>query len=59
MAALVYLLFITMISIDFKISFNLFVYFFGINYNVGEPTSATSKERMATNIILAGATSIK
>jgi len=47
-----------MILIDCKIiifSLHLFIYFFCNNYNIGEPTSATSKERMTTNIIFVGA----
>ena len=32
--------------------------FFGNNYTIGEITSATSKERMTTNIIFTGATPI-
>jgi len=58
MTALVSLLFITIIHIDCKItifSLHLFVYFFCSNYNVGELTNATSKERMTTNIIFVGA----
>ena len=50
-----------MIPIDFKItkfSLYLFAYFFGSNYNIGELTSATSEERMTTNIIFVGATPI-
>ena len=53
--------FITMIPIDCKITnfcLYLFVYFFDNNYNIGELTSATSKERMTTNIIFVGATPI-
>jgi len=63
MTTLVSLLFNAMIPIDCKItnnfSLHLFVYFFGKNYNIGELTSATSKERMTKNIILEGATFIK
>ena len=33
----------------------LFVIFFGNNYDIGELTSAVSKERITTNIIFAGA----
>jgi len=61
MTALVSLLFITMIPIDCKItnfSLHLFVYFFGNNYNIGEPTSATLKERMTMNIIFTSAAPI-
>jgi len=36
----------------------LFVYFFDNHYNIGELTSAISKERMTTNIIFTGATPI-
>jgi len=42
-----------MIPIDCEItnfSLHLFVYFFGKNNNIGELTSATSKERMILNI---------
>jgi len=56
MTALVSLLFIAMIPIDCKItnfSLCLFVYFL---YNIGEFTSATSKERMTSYTIFAGAT---
>jgi len=48
MTALFSLLFIAMIPIVCKItkfSFYLFVYFFGNNYNIGELTSATLKEK--------------
>ena len=46
-----------MIPIDCKIT-NFFILaclftFFGNNYSIGELTSATSKERMITNIIFA------
>jgi len=61
MTALVSLLFIAMILTDYKItkfSLHLFIYFFGNNYNIGELTSATLKERMSTNIIFACATPI-
>jgi len=61
MTALVSIIFITTIPIDCKItnfSLYLFVYFFGNNYNIGEFISATSKERMITNIIFTGATAI-
>ena len=62
MTDLVSLLFIAIIPINYKINYKfflyLFVYFFGNNYNIGELTSATSKERMTTNIIFAGATPI-
>jgi len=53
MTALVSLLFIAMIPIDCKItnfSLHLIVYFFDSNYNIGELTSATSKERTTTKI---------
>jgi len=58
MTDLASLLFIAMIPIDFKItifSLHLFVYFFCNNYNI-ELTSATSNERMTTDIIFTGAT---
>ena len=61
MTDLVSLLFVAMILIDCKItnfSLHLFVYFFGNNYYISELTSATSKERITTNIIFAGATPI-
>jgi len=61
MTALVSLLFIAMIPIDFKItkfSLHLFVYFFNNDFNIGKLTSATLKERMATNIIFTDATPI-
>jgi len=60
MTTLVSLLFITMIPIDCKItkfSLNLFVCFFGSNYNIGELKSATSKVRKTVNIIFADSTS--
>ena len=49
-----------MIPIDCKIYkfFLTLVYFFGNDYNIGELTSATSKERMTTNIIFVGVTPI-
>jgi len=52
MTAIVSLL-VTMIPIDCNISiFSLhFLLIFGKNYNIGELTSTTSKERMTTNII--------
>jgi len=56
MTDLVSLLFIAMIPIDYKItifSLNLFIYFLLI---YGKFPSATSNERMTTNIIFAGAT---
>jgi len=61
MTALVSPLFITMIPMIVKSFFSLYnclFAFFGHNYNIGESTSAsaTSKERMTTNIIFAGAT---
>jgi len=49
MIALVSLLFIVMIPIDCKItnfSLNLFVYFLNNDFNIGELTSTTSKERI-------------
>ena len=58
MTGLVSLHFITMIPIDCKItnfSLHLFVYFFWNNYNI---SSATSNEKMITNVIFAGATPI-
>ena len=61
MTALVSLLFVTMIPIDCKITnfpYICLFTFFGNNYNIGELISVTSKERMTTNIIFAGATSI-
>jgi len=61
MTDLVSLLFIAMIPIDCKItksSLQLFVYFFCNNYNIGELTGTTSKERMTTNNIFTGATPI-
>ena len=60
MTALVSLLYIAMILIDSEITdFSLIVcLLFGKNYNIGELTSATSKERMTTNIIFMGATQI-
>ena len=61
MTALVSLLFITTIPIDLKLQ--IFAYtslftFFGNNYNIGELTNATSKERMTTNFISMAATPI-
>ena len=50
-----------MIPIDCKIKFlslYLFANFFGNNYNIGEFTSAASKERMTTSINFASATPI-
>jgi len=50
-----------MIPIDFKITnffLHLFAYFFVAIIIFGELTSATSNERMTTNIIFAGATPI-
>ena len=44
--------FSTFYPIDCKITF------FGNKYNIGELTSATSRERMTTNIIFMGTTSI-
>ena len=52
---LVFLIFITMIPIDCKII--IFPYTCN-NYKTGELTRTTSKERMTTNIIFAGATLI-
>ena len=57
MTGLVSLLFIAMIPIDCK-TLHLFVYFFCKNYNIGELTGATSKERITTNNIFSGATPI-
>ena len=56
MTDLVSLFFVAIIPIDSKItnsSLYLFIYFFCNNYNIGELTSTTSKERMTTNIIFA------
>jgi len=51
-----------MIPIDCEITnfflYLFFFYFFGNDYNIGELTSATSKERITTNIFFAGATPI-
>jgi len=61
MTAFVSILFITVIPTDCKIkkfSLYLFLYFFCNNFNIGELTSATSKERMTMNTIFAGATPI-
>ena len=65
MTDLISLLFIAMIPIDFKatnFSLYLFVYFFFVTIIIfGEltsVTSATSNERMTTDIIFAGATLI-
>jgi len=61
MTDFVSLLFVAMITIDCKITFfplYLFIYFFCNNYNIGELTSATSKERMTTNIIFVNAAPI-
>jgi len=61
MTALVSLLFIAMIPINCKIlnfSLHLFVYFLNNDFNIDKLTSATSKERMTTNIIFADATPI-
>jgi len=38
--------------------YTCFVYFFNNDFNIGKLTSATSKEKMTTNIIFADATSI-
>jgi len=58
MTALVSLLFIAMIPIDFKITnFSLHLSV-TIIYNIGELTSATPNERMTTNIVFAGTTPI-
>ena len=46
-----------MIPIDCKI-LTLVCLLFCNNYNIGELTSATSKERMTMNIVFAGATPI-
>ena len=48
MIDLVSLLFDAIILID---CLHLLVYFFSNNYNIGELTSATSKERITTDII--------
>ena len=61
MTGLVSIFFIAMIPIDCKItnfSLNLFVNFFATIIIFGEFTSATSNERMTTNIIFADATPI-
>jgi len=61
MAGLVSLLFIAIIPIDCKITSFPYTYLFNFlsnNYNIGELTSATSKERMTMNIIFVGATPI-
>jgi len=51
----IYLLFIAMIPIDCKITnFSLHLFFCN-NCNIGQLTSATSKERITTNIIFASA----
>ena len=53
MTALVSLPFIAMTPIDCKItnfSLHLFVYFFSNNHNIGELTSAISKEKMTMNV---------
>ena len=53
--------FIGMIPIDcknYKFFLTLVYLLFCNNYKIGELTSATSKERMNTNIIFVGATSI-
>ena len=58
MTDLVSLPFGAMTRIDCKItnfSLYLFIYSFCNNYNIGELTSAASKERMTTNIIFASA----
>ena len=58
MTALVSLLFIAMIPIDFKITnFSLHLTV-TIIYNIGELTSTTPNERMTTNIVFAGTTPI-
>ena len=54
MAGLVSLLFIAIIPIDCKITnfpYTCLLTFFSNNYNIGELTSATSKERMTMIII--------
>jgi len=61
MTALVSLQFIAMIPIDCKIinfPYTTLFTFFGNNYNIGELTNVTSKERMTTNVIFAGTTPI-
>jgi len=58
MTDLVSLLFIAIIPIDFKITLNLFVYFFATIIKFGELTSATSNERMTMDIIFMGTTPI-
>jgi len=61
MTALVSLLFIAMILIDCKITHFTYTCLFTFLVTIiifGELTSATSKERMTTNIIFAGATPI-
>ena len=58
MTDLVSLIFIAMIPIDCKITFFSYIClftFFGNNCNIGELKSATSRERMTTNIIFVGA----
>jgi len=62
MTALVSLLFIAMIPI-LIVKLQIFPYtclftFFGNHYNISELASDTSKERMTTNIIFVGATTI-
>ena len=64
MAGLVSLLFIAIIPIDRKITnfpYTCLFTFLCNNYynNIGELTSATSKESMAMNIIFAGTSPIK
>ena len=61
MTALFSLLFLALIPIYTiipKFSLHLFVYFLSNNYNIGELTNATSKERMTKNIIFTGITPI-
>jgi len=50
---------IAMIPIDCKITNSPYTCFFCNNYNIGELTSTTSKERMTMGIIFVGATPIK
>ena len=56
MTALVSLLFIAMIPMDCKLQifpYTCLLTFFSNDFNIGELTSATSKERVTTNIIFA------
>jgi len=55
MTALVSLLFITVISIDCKITnfpYTCLFTFFGNSYNIGELTSATSKKKKQGDVVL-------